>query len=53
MFFNYDTKFPERPKPLLAIASAAGIVVGILFAICAILLISLQAQQTRDHPDGR
>jgi Na+/melibiose symporter-like transporter len=37
-FFNYDTKLPGAPEALSGYRATAGIVVGILFAICTVLL---------------
>jgi len=38
-FFNYDTKLPDAPHAIYGYRVCSGIVVGIIFAICAILLI--------------
>jgi len=39
-FFNYDTKLPGAPGAVTGYRICAGIGVGILFAICTVLLIS-------------
>ena len=41
-FFNYDTKLPDAPQAVQGFRVCSGIVVGILFAICTVLLISYQ-----------
>jgi Na+/melibiose symporter-like transporter len=38
--FNYDTKLPGAPEALAGYRATAGIVVGVLFAICTVLLIA-------------
>ena len=38
--FHYDTKLPGAPEALAGYRATAGIVVGILFAICTVLLIA-------------
>ena len=38
-FFGYDTKFPDAPEAIAGYRACVGIVVGILFAVCTILLI--------------
>ena len=38
-FFGYDTKFPDAPEAVQGYRACVGIVVGILFAVCTILLI--------------
>jgi len=40
--FSYDTKLPDAPQAVQGYRACGGIVVGILFAICTILLISYQ-----------
>jgi hypothetical protein len=52
-FFNYDTKLPDAPQAVQGYRACSGIVVGILFAVCTVLLIAYQSQQAPDHPDGR
>ena len=37
--FGYDTKLPDAPHAIAGYRACSGIVVGIIFAICAILLI--------------
>lgn len=37
-FFNYDTKLPDAPEAIAGYRVCSGIGVGILFAICTILL---------------
>jgi Na+/melibiose symporter-like transporter len=41
-FFNYDTKLPDAPQAVQGFRVCSGIVVGILFAICTVLLIIYQ-----------
>src|ERR1017187_717715 len=41
-FFNYDTKLPGAPDALHGYRVCSGIVVGLLFAICTILLLVYQ-----------
>ncbi|MGB7747660.1 MAG: glycoside-pentoside-hexuronide (GPH):cation symporter [Verrucomicrobiia bacterium] len=38
-FFGYDTKFPDAPEAIVGYRACVGIVVGILFAVCTLLLI--------------
>jgi Na+/melibiose symporter-like transporter len=38
-FFGYDTQFPDAPEAVQGYRACVGIVVGILFAVCTILLI--------------
>ena len=38
-FFNYDTKLPDAPQAVHGFRACSGIAVGILFAICTVLLI--------------
>ena len=38
--FHYDTKLPGAPEALAGYRATAGIVVGVLFAICTLLLIA-------------
>jgi Na+/melibiose symporter-like transporter len=37
-FFNYDTKLPDAPQAIDGYRACSGIVTGILFAICTVLL---------------
>jgi glycoside/pentoside/hexuronide:cation symporter, GPH family len=37
-FFNYNTKLPDAPEAIHGFRFCSGIVVGLLFAICSILL---------------
>jgi Na+/melibiose symporter-like transporter len=37
-FFGYDTKFPSAPDAVAGYRTCVGIVVGIMFAICTVLL---------------
>ena len=37
--FGYDTKLPDAPQAIAGYRACSGIVVGIIFAICTILLI--------------
>jgi glycoside/pentoside/hexuronide:cation symporter, GPH family len=39
-FFNYDTKLPDAPRRCRAIRVCSGIVVGMIFAICTVLLVA-------------
>jgi glycoside/pentoside/hexuronide:cation symporter, GPH family len=41
-FFNYDTKFPDIPEALAGFRACSGIVVGIMFALCTLLLTAYQ-----------
>jgi Na+/melibiose symporter-like transporter len=41
-FFNYDTKLPDTAQAVQGFRACSGIVVGILFSICTILLIAYQ-----------
>jgi glycoside/pentoside/hexuronide:cation symporter, GPH family len=41
-FFNYDTKLPDAASAVQGYRACSGIVVGILFAICTVLLVSYQ-----------
>jgi Na+/melibiose symporter-like transporter len=41
-FFNYDTKLPDAPEAVRGFRVCSGIVVGILFGVCTILLIAYQ-----------
>ena len=38
--FGYDTKAPTAPEAITGYRACAGIVVGILFALCTVLLIA-------------
>jgi glycoside/pentoside/hexuronide:cation symporter, GPH family len=38
-FFSYDTKFPITSEAIQGYHTCVGIVVGILFAICTVLLV--------------
>jgi Na+/melibiose symporter-like transporter len=40
--FHYDTKMPDTPEALAGYRACSGIVVGILFAICTVLLVTYQ-----------
>jgi len=40
--FNYDTKLPSAPDAIAGYRACSGIVVGLLFAICTVLLIIYQ-----------
>ena len=37
-FFHYDTKVPEAPDAVAGYRITASLVVGLLFAICTVLL---------------
>jgi Na+/melibiose symporter-like transporter len=39
-FYNYDTKLPDTPEAIQGFRVCSGIVVGILFAVCTVLLIA-------------
>jgi GPH family glycoside/pentoside/hexuronide:cation symporter len=41
-FFNYDTKLSDAPQAVQGYRVCSGIVVGILFGVCTILLIAYQ-----------
>jgi len=41
-FFHYDTKLPDAPQAIDGYRVCSGIVVGLLFAICTVLLASYQ-----------
>ena len=41
-FFNYDTKLPVAENAIAGYRATAGIAVGILFAICTVLLVMYQ-----------
>jgi Na+/melibiose symporter-like transporter len=41
-FFHYDTKLPDTPDAIQGFRVCSGIVVGILFGICTVLLASYQ-----------
>jgi Na+/melibiose symporter-like transporter len=40
--FHYDTKMPQAPEALQGFRACSGLVVGILFAICTLLLAAYQ-----------
>jgi Na+/melibiose symporter-like transporter len=40
--FHYDTKLPDTADAIQGFRACSGIVVGILFAICTVLLMSYQ-----------
>jgi GPH family glycoside/pentoside/hexuronide:cation symporter len=40
--FGYDTKLPDAPQAIAGYRACSGIVVGILFAVCTVLLICYQ-----------
>jgi Na+/melibiose symporter-like transporter len=46
-FFNYDTKLPGAPEALAGYRATAGIVVGILFAICTVLLMAYKLNKKK------
>jgi glycoside/pentoside/hexuronide:cation symporter, GPH family len=41
-FFNYDTKFPDMPEAVEGFRACSSIIVGIMFALCTLLLIMYQ-----------
>jgi Na+/melibiose symporter-like transporter len=41
-FFNYDTKLPDEPQAIAGFRVCSGILTGILFAICTVLLACYQ-----------
>ena len=41
-FFNYDTKLPDAPQAIEGYRACSGIVTGILFAVCTVLLACYQ-----------
>lgn len=46
-FFNYDTKLPGAPEALAGYRATAGIVVGILFVICTVLLMAYKLNKKK------
>jgi Na+/melibiose symporter-like transporter len=38
-FFNYDSKLPDAPKAIEGFRFCSGIAVGLMFAICTVLLV--------------
>ena len=46
-FFNYDTKLPGAPEALAGYRATSGIVVGILFAICTVLLMAYKLNKRK------
>ena len=38
-FFGYDTKLPDAPRAVKGYRACSGLVVGVLFGICTLLLI--------------
>jgi len=44
-FFNYNTKVPDAPQAVQGFRICSGIVVGLLFAVCTVLLISYKLNQ--------
>ena len=45
-FFNYDTKLPDAPQAIAGFRVCSGILTGILFAICTVLLACYQLNKT-------
>ena len=45
--FGYDTKFPTAPEAVAGFRACSGIAVGILFALCTLLLISYQLNKNK------
>ncbi len=41
-FFNYDTKQPDAPQAVQGFRVCSTIIVGLLFAICTVLLMAYQ-----------
>jgi len=41
-FFNYDTKLPDAPQAIAGFRVCSGILTGILFAVCTVLLACYQ-----------
>jgi Na+/melibiose symporter-like transporter len=41
-FFGYDTKLPDAAQAITGYRACSGIVVGVLFFICTLLLICYQ-----------
>jgi glycoside/pentoside/hexuronide:cation symporter, GPH family len=41
-FFNYDTQMPDAPQAVAGFRACSGIVVGIMFAVCTLLLAAYQ-----------
>ena len=46
-FFNYDTKLSDAPEAIAGYHTCAGIVVGILFAVCTALLLVYQLDKRK------
>ena len=46
-FFNYETTVPTAPHALAGYRASAGIVVGLLFGICTLLLIAYRLNKAR------
>ena len=40
--FNYDTKLPDATEAIRGFRACSGLVVGILFAVCTVLLMAYQ-----------
>jgi glycoside/pentoside/hexuronide:cation symporter, GPH family len=45
-FFKYDTKLPAAPDAIVGYRVCSGIAVGIMFAICTVLLIAYQLNKS-------
>jgi len=45
-FFQYDTKLPSTPGAIAGYRFTSGIVVGLLFAICTVLLLAYKLNKT-------
>ncbi len=45
--FDYDTKLPSAPKALAGYRATSGIVVGILFALCTVLLMAYKLNKRK------
>ena len=46
-FFHYDTKLPDTPDAIQGFRACSGIVVGVLFAVCTLLLIAYPITKRR------
>ena len=46
-FFKCDTKLPDAPDAIAGYRATTGIVVGILFAVCTVLLCGYQLNKNK------
>jgi len=40
LFYNYDTQLPDAPEAITGFRISSGVIVGIMFAICSVLLMA-------------